>query len=344
MGADPSPIPYQLKRLNGLIASLTTGVRRLPSDAYAAAGYAILAEPFVTGFMRAPDVVRVLIALPLVLYLPGYVLLSMVYPGPAPDVSETRWLPLTGQGLRWPDRLALSMGTSLALLPMLGLFLSGIPIGFNEATLGTSLVVFVLLGAVIGGLRRLSRGPADSYTLPLGSAVHDLERALFGGGWLNAALNAALILLVGFAIIGLLVAFVAPPAGETYTDFHLLTESDQGTLVASGFPEELTTGETAEIVVGISNHEGAPTTYTVVAELQRVRVTGTDVEILERDRVGRFERTVPAGDTVRETTNIQPTFAGEDLRLVYYLYVGSGAEGSTDAYRSVFIWLTVVEG
>lgn len=345
MGVDPSPIPYQLKRVNGLVASLTRSVKRLPSDVFALAGYAFLAEPFVTGFVGAPDVVRVAIALPLVLFLPGYVVLSVVYPGPAPEVAETRWLPLTGQGLRWPDRLALSIGTSLALLPLLGLLLSGLAVGLNGTTMGTSLVVFVLLGAVIGGLRRLYRGPADSYTVPLGSAVHDLERALFGGnGWLNAALNATLILLVGFAVVGLLLAFVAPPTGEAYTNFYLLTETDDGALVAADFPEELTTGETAEIVVGIDNHEAAPTTYTVVAELQRVRVTGTEVEILERDRVGGFERTVPAGETVRETTNIQPTFAGEDLRLVYYLYTGSGAEDSAASYRSVFIWVTVVEG
>lgn len=345
MGVDPSPFPSNLKRLNGLVGSLTTNVKRLPGDVYVSAGYAIFAEPIVTGFVTVPDVVRVAVALPLVLFLPGYVVLSAVYPGTEPHVEETRWLTLTGQGLRWPDRLALSIGTSLALIPLFGLFISGLALGLNEASVGTSLGVFVLLGAVVGGLRRLYRDSADRYTVPLGAAVHDLERALSGGdGLLNIVLNATLILLVAFALTGLLVAFIVPPTGEAYTNFYLLTETDEGTLVASDFPEELTLGESTEIVVGIDNHEAEPTTYTVVAELQRVRVTGTDVELLEREQVGRFQRNVPAGATVQEPTAIQPTFAGEDLRLVYYLYKGAVSEDPDAAYRSVFIWVTVAEG
>lgn len=344
MGVDPSSIPSNLKRDNGLFGSLTTNVKRLPGDVYAVAAYAVFAEPLVTGFMAVPQAVRVSTALPLVLFLPGYVVLSVLYPGTTPAVDETRWLTLAGKGLRWPDRLVLSFGTSIAMIPLFGLLLSGLALGLTGASVGTTLVVFVLVGALAGGLRRLQLAPADRYSVPVGSLVHELDRALIGRDRLDSALNATLLILVLIGVVGMMVAFIVPPAGESYTNFYLLSETEDGTLVASGFPEELVVGGQAEIVVGIDNHEADRTAYTVVAELQRVQIVDNDVEVLERNRAGSFERVVPAGESVQVTTTIEPTIAGEDLRLVYYLYRGSTPDDPADAYRSVFIWLTIVEG
>ncbi len=102
-------------------------------------------------------------------------------------------------------------------------------------------------------------------------------------------------------------------------------------------------GET-QLYVGIDNNEGQRTTYRVVAEFQRVRVSGTDVTVLDRQRVDAFERTLGPGQSLRASRTVTAPMVGENLRLVYYLYTGDAPANPDAAYRSVYIWVTVVEG
>ena len=71
--------------------------------------------------------------------------------------------------------------------------------------------------------------------------------------WLTIFLVVAIVASIGFII------YLAntPKPGDRFTEFYILGPERK----ASGYPTEIVLGESAEIFVGIVNHEGKPTSY-----------------------------------------------------------------------------------
>jgi len=134
------------------------------------------------------------------------------------------------------------------------------------------------------------------------------------------------------------------PEGDPVT-FSLLTESGDGTLVASDYPTNFTRNESKPVVVAVSDGEQEPTGYTVVVELQRVRPSdsGVDTRVLEERELRRFHVSVPANETQYTAYNVTPTMDGENLQLVFLLYNGEPpADPSTaNAYRELRLTVNV---
>ena len=80
--------------------------------------------------------------LPLVLFLPGYALIAMLFPEKS--------------GLEGMERIALSVGMSVAVVPLIGLALSFTPWGIKEIPLLASLSVFTLLMCGVAYVRRMT--------------------------------------------------------------------------------------------------------------------------------------------------------------------------------------------
>ncbi len=77
-----------------------------------------------------------------VLYLPGYATIELLYPR-AKDLS-----PL--------ERLALSIGLSLALVPLIGLILNYTPWGIRLGPVATSLIIYTAIAVFAAGYRKYS--------------------------------------------------------------------------------------------------------------------------------------------------------------------------------------------
>lgn len=75
-----------------------------------------------------------------ILYLPGYVVVEALYP------SERELSPL--------ERLALSIGLSLAIVPLLGLLLNYTPWGIRLTPVTTALLIFIVTIAVVAAYRK----------------------------------------------------------------------------------------------------------------------------------------------------------------------------------------------
>jgi uncharacterized membrane protein len=118
----------------------------------------------------------------------------------------------------------------------------------------------------------------------------------------------------------------------------LLTETDEGDLVADGYPDRLRAGETADLVLRVENHESRDTSYEVVVQLQRVSADGTVTEASIRDR---FERTVDAGLAWEQDHRITSDMSGERIRLAYLVYEGDAPAEPTlsNSYRNLTLWV-----
>ena len=152
-----------------------------------------------------------------------------------------------------------------------------------------------------------------------------------------------LVVAVVVAVGGAAYATAVPGNGERFTEFYLLTEEANGDLVAADYPTEFVAGEPRSQYVGLTNREGETVTYTVLVQLQRVRVTNDSVEVREREELRRFTPEVADGEGWRRNHTVAPTMTGERLRLAYLLYRDAPPAEPTveNAYQHAYTWVNV---
>lgn len=317
----------------------------VPVDAVAVVAVVVVANGVLFSSLAQIEALRALVGLPLLFLLPGYALVAGLFPASEPtEPSRLDWgvvgdggavLPNAGVDNR--ERLALSFGASVALLPIVAVGLSLAGFAYSLEVLTATISVVGVLGMAVGVVRRNRIPPRRRFQVPHEQWVATAYRGVFGRrSAVDAGLNVALAVVVVASLAGVGYAVVAPNDAESFTSVALLTENDEGTLTASGYPETLSeSGE--ELVVRIENHEDEAASYAVVGELQRVRRSDGSVTVDRRGEVLRTSTTVQAGETWTNPHTVAPVVGGEDLRLVYYVYRGEApAEPNTrTAYRYV---------
>lgn len=312
-----------------------TTTDRLPDDVSIV--FVLLVVSNVAVVLSPWEPLRVAFGLLLLFVLPGYALLTLLFPRRSDPKRPGR------SGIDGLERAALSFGVSVALLPPIYLLAFAL-VGRSTpspAFVFSVLNAVIVVAAVLGFLRRSRVAPAERYDLPArqwaetaSAATGEMDRRTLMA---NAALGVAVVGAVG----SLLYSISAPPDGEEFSEFYLVTEDETGEYTAGDFPTALAAGEPRAQVVGIENHEGEATTYTVSAELQRVDATGEVAQILERgDRTEQTIQLANAESAYVEQT-VTPTIVGEDLRLQYALHLGEPGERP---YRELYLWVDVSEG
>lgn len=282
---------------------------------------------------------RTIVAVPLVLVLPGYALTTALFPkrGKKPEtVTETGDRISESRNLDFLERCALAVGSTIILLPFLGLVLLLGNIGISYVSVLGSLAGITAVSAIIGLGRRIRLQPAQRYILP--RVVP--ENGISGGdGILGLAVTGTLCLSIIIAVGAMGFALAYPQTGETYSDLYLVTDGDDG-VVAGEYPEEVTVGESVTYGIGLHNNEGEHVNYSVVVELESINETG---EVTDRERLA--ERTIPldSGEMVEESITVSPELVGEDQRVSVYLYLERvpWQPDHENAPYSLYTWLSV---
>ncbi|MFD1514285.1 DUF1616 domain-containing protein [Halomarina rubra] len=299
------------------------------------------------GVLGTGSPVRLAIILAALFFLPGYALTTVLFPR-APKVRETNrtWFaPINGHGLpdrpQSAERLVLSFGLSLVLIPLAGLGLSALSLGYSVETVGNATTVLIIAPLLLGTIRRLQTPEESRYIVSFSSALQRPHGRVVGESQTDTAVNLILLFGVLTAVSVLTLAVTAPLSGATYTDFSIVTQNQNGELVTSGYPSEFVVGEHQPLTFIVDNNEGQAAEYEVVILLERVDDSGAVVERFELDR---FSRTVEDGQWVEEH-QVSPTATGENLRLTYVLYKGDAPvePDLSSAYRSAYIWIDVSE-
>ncbi|KAB1189936.1 DUF1616 domain-containing protein [Haloferax sp. MBLA0076] len=302
-----------------------------------AVAVAVLSLPTTSG-----TVPRLLFGIPLLVFLPGYALVSAVYtksdvPPTVTDgtqASASRW---AGRSIDVYTRLGLSVASSVAIVAMVAYVLNFTAFGISPVPTLVTVSALTIVFSLVALWRRRAVTPTERFSVTLPS-VH-IRGATRG----QTLLNVAIVVGVVFALsaTGYALTAAEPTAGEPFTEFYLLTESETGEFVANDYPEALTAGEPTELAVGIENHEDGSRDYTVVVLLQRVDASGT---LIEREQISQFQSSVAAGETdVVEHTVTPDGITGENLELVYLLYVDEPPAEPTreNAYRDLRLRVSV---
>ncbi len=200
---------------------------------------------FAPGFEFSPF--RVVFGLPFVLFLPGYALIAALFPG--------------REDLDGIERVALSFGLSIAVVPLIGLILNYTPFGIRLTPVAVSLTFFTVAMTVAAVFRRrhLSVDERFSVRFDFMDAVGFLEAE----SGIDRLLSILLVLSILAALGALVYVIATPKTGERFTEFYILGSEGK----AADYPSSLVVGERAGVIVGVSNQEHEALNYTVLVVL-----------------------------------------------------------------------------
>jgi len=214
------------------------------------------------------------LAILLVLFVPGYVLVAVLFP----ENREVDWI----------ERIALSFGVSIAVVPLLGLFLILTPWGIRFIPLVGTIAVFTVGLGYAAYWRRMRLPPDKRLSLTVEIAVPNWTE--YGGldKGLTIALSASIIVAGGT----LAYVVLTPPPGETFTQFYILGPGGN----ASVYPTALNISQPGSVILGIASHEATTVTYNVRVDLIGVR--------LVYNTTSGFNETVELNRTTWSTFNV----------------------------------------
>lgn len=285
---------------------------------------------------------QILFGLPLLLFVPGYALTTVLFPR-KPAKSENTPLydasPFSG-GINGGERLAYSLGGTMVLV-------TAVAIGLNFTSVGIRPVpVVLIIGALsavlllLGAVRRSRVDRHRRYELPVGSAVGSVT----SGGFLRKPRREQLwTVMAAGALVAVLAtgayAVAEAPQQDPHTELYLLSENETGDLVATNYTTEVGSDGELPLAVGVSNHEGEPTEYTAVVETQRVEFSDGNASVLETEELQQFRVSVGENETTRERLTLEPEMTGDDIRVAVLLYKGDPPEDPSmeTAYRTVYL-------
>lgn len=257
-----------------------------------------------------------LLAIPFVFFLPGYALVSGAFPGAERSNNDHE------DGLDAVERLALSVGFTVAVLPIVGIGLLWVGVGITYQSVLVSLSTITVGGSVVAGMRRARLPQVDRKSpnpLPWSSPRG-------WSGFTELAVNVTLVMTVILAVTTIGYAMTYPQSGEGGPEFSVLTPAGEGEFVASGYPNESASGEDLTLGIGITQDAATAAEYTVVVQLERVERGANDPAVTERVELTRVTIALEPGETVEQPVTVAPSLEGEGMRLSFLLYAGPVAE------------------
>lgn len=292
---------------------------------------------------------RVVIGSVFVFFAPGYVVVAALFPAQYRDgnsvietVQESNGrTPVMGSGVTFNERLLLSVGVSIVVLPMLGYLFNFTQWGVRLTPILLAVSAFTVLGALVAGIRRQQLPVEDRFhprpvqwTRTAGSNVLDRDSRQ------NYAINVILVAsLLFFAVAGGY-AVDSHSSHDQFSEIYLLTE-DGDRLLDGESATQIEPDARNQITVGVSNHEEAVVNYTVVAVQQRLEVEGNRTVVRDQTRLGSFETSLRHEQTETREYTFTPSQTDGNSRIVWLLYTERAPEdpSTESAENYVYLWV-----
>ena len=180
--------------------------------------------------------VRVVMAVPLVLFFPGYTLLSALFPR-RQEITEL-------------EKIALGVGVSVAEVILVGLAFNYTPWGIQQESMLYSLALSVLVMSLVALVRGRSVDPEYRFT-----AVVRVGLPGWDGDRLNRILIGFVTLAVLCSVASVSYVVARPRTGEGYSEFYVV--GSRG--MAEDYPNRFTIkdGQVASVGYGSAAEIGA---------------------------------------------------------------------------------------
>ncbi len=309
-------ITYISKVLNILYTVILTEKmpekKQIPADIKLVIALVLLTDLFVLVPFLSESPVRIVLGLPMVLFLPGYALIAALFPG--------------SDDLDGIERIALSFGLSIAVVPLMGLALNYTSWGIRLIPILASLTVFTIIMASVAMYRRqlLVDG---AFSVPFMEMYEYVKTEVNTEpeSRLDRILTIVLVLSILVSAVTLVYVVVTPKQGEKFTEFYIL--GPEG--MADNYSTQLVKGESTAVIVGIVNHEYSAVNYSVVVKLDNDTVdVSENLEHISLNHNATWETGV----------SFIPEVTGDNMKLQYLLYI---EDNMTEPYRDLHLWINV---
>ncbi|MCQ1535086.1 DUF1616 domain-containing protein [Methanosarcina sp. KYL-1] len=287
--------------------------KKVSSDLSLVTGLVLLTDIFVLMPGLNETFLRTVLGLPMVLFLPGYALIAALFPAK--------------KDLDGIERVALSFGLSIAVVPLIGLGLNYTPWGIRPLPILISLSAFTLLMCGLAYYRRQQLPAAGAFEVPFREGALALRAELLEKpeSKLDRALTIILIFSILLSVVTLVYVIVTPKEGEHFTEFYIL--GPQGK--ADNYPTHYMPGESGTVIIGVVNHEYRTVNYSL-----EVRLENRSLPLPEKLRHVSLAHNV----TWEKPLTITPPFEGKDMKLEFLLYNDTE---KTVPYRDLHLWIDV---
>lgn len=261
-------------------------------------------EPFLS-----KTVVRTVLGLLLIVVLPGYALIALLFPRKS--------------DLDLIERSILTVVLSIGITSLTGFYLNYTPWGIHINSMLFSLAGTTLLLCALTLWRRTRIPAADQLHFDFLTFNGNIISSFMHESRNNKILSIIMIFTVGLALSS--TAYVIadnPIANESYTQFYILGSNGK----ASDYPTSLYPYQEGNLTIGIVNHENRRTAYHLL-------VVSADQVLLDE------ELTLNNNEKIEIPFNFTVGDAGL-RRMNFFLYK---LPDNSNVYRSLNLWLNVTE-
>ena len=287
-----------------------TMLKKFPRDLALVILFTLLCIPFaLIPPLNEISPVRIILGLPLVLFLPGYSLIAALFP--------------RKDDLDGIERIALSFGLSIAITPLLGLALNYTPFGIRLSPVLIVLSVFTISLAFGAYVRRSRISEEGRFVVDFGVLSKNIKESFKTTDTkIDRALKIILIISIILAISMTVYVIITPKQSEKFTEFYVLDQNR----TAEDYPRNLKIGEEEKVIIGVVNHEYTNVTYQLEVKLNGELIDKKSIDLMHNE-------------TWECPFTFRATRAGEDQKLEFLLY----KERVKEVYRSLHLWVDIKE-
>jgi uncharacterized membrane protein len=277
---------------------------------------------------------RIVFTLPVVLFIPGYALIAALFPG--------------SDEIDLIERIALSFGLSIAIVPLTGLALNYTPWGIRLDPIVISLTILTVALILIAQYRRALLLPDTRYRFPAQEIAQGMRDEFFptDGSRTDRILSIVLLISIIAAVGTTIFVIAVPKEGEKFTEFYILGEKK----MAADYPDRVEIGQQYPMYVGIGNHEYRNISYTVETHLLMMNFDEATNESWISDSM-LLDITpvfVPDNETVMYPYNL--TIPRDGFNRVEFLLFNetvpgkevTGMERINQSYRDLHLWVKIL--
>lgn len=280
---------------------------KLPPDLLIVLIWTILTLVFVLTPVLSYTPVRAILGIPMVLFVPGYVLIAALFP--------------KNDDLEGVERIALSFGLSIAVVPLLGLLLN-YTFGIRLVPILLTLCSYSIALTIIAANRREKLSQEERFLVPFYKVYELIEKDFHSPkNRTDMTLTIILIFFIGLAAGMIYFVITTPNIGERFTEFYILDPSGK----AENYPLEMKYNSPSKILVGVVNNEFTTLNYTVRVAL--------DNEVLNDTLFA-----LPHNSTWKNNVTFVPNKRGNGQKLEFWLY---REDNFTMPYRKLHLWVNV---
>lgn len=243
--------------------------------------------------------IRNIVGIPMILFIPGYVTVAALFPKKDLDNIE---------------RIALSLGLSIAIISLLGLALN-LTLGLDIVGMIILLSSYIIILILIAKYRRKNLSE-DEFTIQFKS--NDLVQKLKPKDMADLISTIILISMMALAIV-LSFYVLEPKMGQKFTELYVINSYKDIDI----YPTDLKSNNPTTLIIGISNHEYSPINYTLQTVLDENVLSSEDI-FLEHNQ------------TLERDITFSPNKIGNGMRLEFLLYKD---HDFSNPYRTLYLWI-----